>query len=171
MPNCCSNGGAWEKQCVSVPAPGKHTWEDGFNACRSLSFAKQQLANPKTNAEKTAGGKGGKGADAKGGSGAGEAASTALGLEDTVSEDDQNKNLLAEAIVGETRKCDSEREEWCAVILALILTLTRSVRSGATGRPILTLTLTLSLTLNLTLTLTLTRSRRCSRPPPRQTTR
>ena len=99
-----------------MPAPGKHTWEDGFNACRSLSFAKQQLANPKKKAEKTAGGQteDGRRAPAKAGSGAGEAASTALGLEDTVSEDDQNKNLLAEAIVGETRKCDSEREEWCA---------------------------------------------------------
>ena len=71
--------------------------------------------------------------------------------------------------MGETRKCDSEREEWCAVILALALTLaltltltltrtrtrtlTPSARSGATGRPILTLTLSLSLDLTLTLTL------------------
>ena len=103
MPNCCSNGGAWEKQCVSVPAPGKHTWEDGFNACRSLSFAKQQLANPKKKGEKTASGTTEDGRrPPKAGSGAGEAASTALGLEDTVSEDDQNKNLLAEAIVGES---------------------------------------------------------------------
>ena len=87
VPNCCSNGGAWEKKCVSVAEADTHTWEDGFNACRSLSIAKLQLANPKKKETAKAAAKPTKGKNQP----------------EAVSQDDKNKNVLAD-VIGETRK-------------------------------------------------------------------
>lgn len=95
VPNCCSKGGAWEGTCSATPTDdGSPTWEDGFNACRSLHAAKLGLGT-----KKKAPSKKGSGASAKGGG---------MGLQDG-----ETKAAPGVDIPTQERKCDSEREEWC----------------------------------------------------------